>query len=316
MPSSAPPREAVSVIAQEFIVDDPCALSVDVPGAHTRLRPGPQNDRVEVEISVTGCPPDEAEDILDRMQVGTHQMKDTVRVYSNAEIDRSDAEWWRWVRSLDVAIHVDLRLPSRIEAELRVPGGDVDLADLQGEMDVSVMGGACRVENVSGTLNVRAESSDVTIKGFSGDELVARVAVGALTVEDAEADTITVRSVAGPMTLAAVRGPTTVTAKSAAVELHDVDGPCTADVRGGSLTYEGTPQDEIELRGVGSSINALVPSSHGADLTMAGPTLSLADAFAFEGEQTEHEIDGTLNGGGPSLRLRATGGGTVHCRSV
>jgi DUF4097 and DUF4098 domain-containing protein YvlB len=237
-----------------------------------------------------------------------------VHVYSDADSDRSDAEWWRWIHSLDVAIHIDLRLPSRIEAEIRAPGGDVDLADLDGHVDVDVMGGPCRIQNVSGTLDVRAESSDVSIEGFAGDHIAARVAVGSLTVTDAEADAITVRSVAGPLTLSAVRGPTTVTAKSAPVELHDVGGPCTADVRGGDLTYDGTPQDEIELRGVGSSVDALVPSTHGADLSMTGPALSLADDFTFEGEQTKQEIEGTLNGGGPSLRLHATGGGSVHCR--
>jgi hypothetical protein len=304
----------VSVIAEEFQVDAPCALSVTVPGARTRLRPGARDDRVQVEISVTGCPPEEAEDILDRLQVSTQQTKGTVHVYSEAAPDRSDAEWWRWIRSLDVAVHVDLRLPSRIEAELRVPGGDIDLADLQGEVDVNVMGGTCRVENMSGSLDVRAESSDVTIQGFSGDELLARVAVGSLTVDDADADTITARSVAAPMTLSDVRGPTTITAKSAPVELHDVGGPCTARVQGGTLTYGGTPKDEIELRVVGGSLDVALPPDHGADLAMLGPSLSLADAFAFEGEQTDQAIEGSLNGGGPSLLLRATGGGTIHCR--
>jgi hypothetical protein len=120
--------------------------------------------------------------------------------------------------------------------------------------------------------------------------------------------------VAGPLTLSGARGPTTITAKSAPVELRDVGGPCTARVQGGDLTYDGTPQDEIELRVVGRSINALLPADQEADLTMTGPSLSLADAFAFEGEQTDHQIEGTLNGGGPSLLLHATGGGTVQCR--
>lgn len=314
MSSSVAPHDAVSVIAQKFLVDEPCSVSVNIPGAHTRLRPGPDDGRVEVDVSVTGCPPKEAENILDRMQVGTHQMKDTVHVYSDAEADRSDAEWWRWVRTLDVALHVDLRVPSRIEAEIHAPGGAVDLANLKGHLDVQVMGGPCQAENIEGTLDVRAESSDVTIHGFSGDQIMARVAVGSLFLEDAEADTVTARSVAGPLTLSSVEGPTTVTAKSAPVTLQGVGGPCTARVQGGDLTYDGTPEGEIEVRVVGSSIDARFPAEHGTDLTMTGSTLSLADAFAFEGERTEHEIEGQLNDGGPSLHLHATGGGTVRCR--
>lgn len=295
-------------------MDDPCSVSVHIPGAHTRLRPGSQGDRVEVDISVTGCSAEEAETVLDRMQVGTHQMQDTVRVYSDADRDRTDAEWWRWVRTLDVTIHVDLRLPSRVEADIRAPGGQVDVADLEGHVDLNVTGGPCRAENLAGTLDVRAESSDVSIRDFAGEQIIARVAVGSLTVEDAEAETVTVRSIAGPLTLTSIRGPTTVTARSAPVALYDVGGPCTVQVQGGDLTYEGTPTDDIELRGTGASIDALLPSDHGASLTMTGPTLSLAEAFAFEGERTDHEIAGQVNDGGPSLELSTTGGGTVQCR--
>ena len=314
MPDSAPPREAVSVIAQEFLVDEPCALSVNIPGAHTHLRPGPADtDRVEIDVSVTGCSPEEAEDILNRMQVGTHQMKDTVRVYSDVDADRSDADWWRWVRTLDVAIHVDLRLPSRVEAEIHAAGGSVDIADLQGHVDLKVMGGPCTAKNLQGTLDIRAESSDVSIQGFSGDQVVARVAVGALTMEKIQANTVTVRSVSAPTRLDAVDGPTTITAKGSTVDLHALPGPCTATVEGGRLHFDGAPDEEVELSVVGTSLDAALPADHGADLTMTGPDLSLADAFSFEGERTGDEIDGVLNDGGPPIALRASGAGRIHC---
>lgn len=312
MASSAPPREAVSVIAQEFLVDAPCALSVHVPGARTRLRPGGDSERVEVDISVTGCPPEEAEEILDRMQVGTRQMKNTVHVYSDS--DHSDAKWWRWVRTLDIDIHVNLRLPTRVEADIRVPGGAVDIADLRGHIDVNVMGGPCHAANLQGTLDVRAESSEVSIEDFSGDEVIARVAVGSLSLADVEADTITVRAVAAPLSLHSVRGATTVTARSAPVDLQDLRGPCTARVEGERLSFDGAPAEETTLRAVGASLDVALPRDHAADLRMRGPTLSLRDGLSFEGERTEQEIEGTLNGGGPPLTLEAVGSGSIECR--
>ena len=311
MPHSAPPQDAVSVIAQEFLVDEPCSIAVDVPGAHVQMRPGSQTDRVEVEISVSGCPPDTAEDILDRMQVGTQQMKDTVRVYGDGE--QSDAVWWRWVRRLDVTVHVDVRLPTHVEADLRVPGGEVAIADLQGHVDLKVMGGPCRVENLEGTLDVRAESSDVSINGFSGDQVIARVAVGSLTVQDAQADTITLRSVAAPVRLTNVEGPTNITANSTSVEVQEHEGALTARCQGGDFSYTGAPTTETELTVVGSTLTLDLPSDHAADLSMIGDTLSLDEAFAFEGDLTEHEITGRLNDGGPALTLRAIGG-TARCQ--
>lgn len=311
MSHSAPPQDAVSVIAQEFLVDEPCSVAVDVPYAHVRMRPGPANDRVEVEISVSGCSSDRAEDILNRMQVGTQQMKDTVSVYGNG--DQSDAVWWRWIRQLDVTVHVDLRLPPHVEADVHVPGGQIDIADLQGHVDLKVMGGTCLAENLEGTLDVRAESSDVTIDGFSGEQVIARVAVGSLTVDDVTVNTMTLRSVAAPLSITNVEGSTSVTANSTSVEIQTLEGPLTARSQGGDLSYTGTPTHETELTVVGSTLSLRLPSDHDADLTMIGDTVALDEAFSFEGDRTDHEITGLLNEGGPPLTLH-TPGGTARCR--
>ncbi len=312
MSTLAPPEDAVSVIAQEFIVDEPCALAVDVPGAATYLRPGSRTDRLEIDISVSGCSPDEAESILDRMQMSTQQMKDTVRVYSDG--DRSDAEWWRWVRTLDVTVHVNLRLPSHVEGDLRVPGGTIDLADLKGHIDLKVMGGTCHAHNLQGTLDVRAESSDVIIEDFSGDQLVARVAVGELSLDTVEADTVTLRSVSAPVALVDVDGTTSITANSASVDVRELQGPCTIRSQGGPVRFDGEPGDETELTVVGSSLDVHLPKRHESDLTMTGTTLALDDRFSFDGDRSEHEIKGTLNDGGSSLVLRAIGG-TAECHA-
>lgn len=309
----APPEDAVSVIAQEFIVGEPCALAVDVPGAATYLRPGPQKDRVEVDISVAGCSTDEAESILDRMQMSTQQMKDTLRVYSDG--DRSDAEWWRWVRTLDVTVHVDLRLPPHVEGDLRVSGGTIDVADLKGHIDLKVMGGTCQAHNLQGTLDVRAESSDIVIEDFSGDEVVVRVAGGDLSMETIETNTLSVRSVSAPVALATVDGTTSITANSASVDVQNLTGPCSIRSQGGPVHFDGEPEEKTELTVVGSTLDVRLPESQASDLTMTGQILSLDDRFPFEGDRSEHEIEGTLNDGGPSLILRAIGG-TAECHAA
>ena len=301
----------MSVLTQDFLVDVPCSLSVDVPGAHLRLRPSPAEEQVKVEVAVTGCTPEEAKTVLRRMQVGAHKTKNTVSVTSDSE--RSGAEWWRWVRSLDAGIQVDLQVPPHLEAALRAPGGAVDITNLRGHFDVKVMGGSCHIENAGGTLDLRAESSDVSIREFSGKQIITRVAAGALTLEEVEANTVTARVVGAPLTLDSVTGPTRITAKSAPVTLQSVPGPCLAEVDGGTCTYEGRPTDELDLKVVGNALEVQVPTDHAANLRMTGPALTLDEAFSFEGERTPTDIEGTLSGGGPPLTLAAPGG-SIHCQ--
>lgn len=312
MSRSAPPQDATSVITQEFFVEAPCPLSVDVPGAITQIRPHSATDRAEVTLSVSGCSSEEAERLFDRLKLDARQVKGTVQVTSDRT--QTDAEWWRWIRTFEGTLHVDVRCPSPVEADLTVPGGEIDVADLEGQFDLSVMGSPCRLTNLEGRLSIRAESSEVSIDQFVGDELLVRVAVGSLTLNQATADTVTLRSVAAPLSVTDCTGETTITTRSAPVTLEDLDGPCTVRSRGGSLQYDGCPTADTELDMVGGSLLARVPNSCNADLKMSGPTLTLDEALSFEGERTEQEISGILNAGGVPLLLSATGG-PVECQS-
>lgn len=311
MSQSAPPKDATSVITQEFFVDAPCPLSIDVPGAVTHLRPGSASDRAEVQLSVSGCSPEDAEQLFDRLQLDARQAKGTVQVVS--DLTRTDTEWWRWIRTFDGTLHVEVTCPSRVEADLTIPGGELDIADLAGEFSLSVMGTPCRLVNLEGDLTLRGESSDVTLENCTGTDILARVAVGSLTLTDVAAETLTLRSVAAPVSVTNCEGETTITTRSAPVTIDGLEGSCTVNSRGGSVRYEGCPTAETTLEAVGAPLTTLLPLSCDADLTMTGATMTLDEAFSFEGERTDKEIAGILNKGGPPLRLSSTGG-LVECR--
>jgi len=186
MSQSAPPQDATSVITQEFFVDPPCPLAVNVPGAVTTIRPGSDSDRAEVTVSVVGCSSADAEQLFDRLELDARQVKGTIRITS--DLTRTDTEWWRWLRTFDGTLHVEVTCPSPVEADLTIPGGEIDIADLKGTFTLSLMGTPCRLDNLEGDLSLRGESSDVSIEQFTGDELTARVAVGSLSLTDVTAD--------------------------------------------------------------------------------------------------------------------------------
>lgn len=306
------PSDATSVIAQEFKVDEPCALEVDLPGAYVRLRPGSSDTRVEVNISMAGCPPDRAEQILDRLSVGTRQTKDRVRVYSDRP--RWDAEWWRWVRQLSATVHLDVHLPTHVDATIRASGGTIDAADLAGHLEVESLGGKLQINGLEGTLDLRTRSSDVSVTQFDGSRIDIHSAAGKLSLKEISSDSLTVRSVSAPVTLTNVTGTTDIDVDGASLTLQELSGPCTARTQGGALTYVGTPSDDTELSALGAPLEAQLPASLSATLDLSGEEIFLDEAFSFEGERTPHHVQGALNGGGPALRLRAVRG-AAHCQT-
>lgn len=309
---SSPPREASPVIAQEFKVDESCALEVDLPRTYMHLRPGSNSNRVVVNISMTNCPPDRAEQFLNRMSVGTRQMKDRVRVYSDRP--RWDAEWWRWMRELSASIYLEVRLPAHVDASIRASGGTIDVANLAGHFDLDTRGGTLHAQNLEGTLDVRARSTDVSLRRFDGARLNIHEAAGSLSLEEVESDALTIRSVSAPVTLTDVTGSTDIEVHGAPLTLREVTGTCRARAQGGTLTFVGTPADDIELTTVGASLETQLPSSLSATLHLTGEDVTLDSGFSFEGKRTPQRVTGTLNDGGPTLRLRAIRG-TAHCRT-
>ena len=312
MPPSPPPDTA-SVLAQSFEVDTPCRIQIDMPGVHTRLRPAKAEERIHVRLDVAEGASAQADQILDRLDISTQQKKGTVRVYSGA--DRTDAAWWRWLRTRSAALHLDVQLPTPTEANVLVPGGSLDAADLNGTFHFEAMGSPVQVRNLHGQLTVLAESSDVEITDCEGESVSATVAAGQLTVADTQADTITLRSASAPLTARRLSGTLDVQVNGGAATLDTIRGACTARAEGAPLDYTGCPSNDTTLTVVGTTLSTALPPDCGLTLTMEGPDLTLDNALRFEGEHDSEIIKGTLAGGGPSLSLRAPQG-RVECRSA
>jgi hypothetical protein len=307
------PEEAVQVMAQEFKVDTRCRLFVTVPGARTRLRPGASNDRIEVTVSVSGCKKGQAQTVLDRLRLTTRQVKDTVRVQTDVRQQELDARWWAWVRRNRATIHLDVRLPTSADADVRVPGGTIDASDIDGSLKLEVSGGSIHADGLQGSLDVRAYSSDVTVEWFDGSTLDLLVSSGSLTARRIDATAVSVRASAAPVTLDRVYGPVEVTANGAGATLREIHGRLTAEVQGGPLTLDGAPADGSKLVAYGSPLQVSLPGSLSADLRMEGAEVTLDDTFSFEGDREPRLVAGHLNDGGPSLSLRAVQG-AIHCR--
>lgn len=320
MSPSAAPKEAAVVMDATFEINASGVLEVSVPGVHVRLRPHTDDDRVHVHGFVPDSrkpsgrvqagDPDRARETFDRRGIATHQSSDRLYVFGNGP--PADADGWRWRRAHSSSAHLDLHLPPSLDVEANVPGGAVDVSGLSGDATLEVMGGIVEVEELQGSLDVQGGGESLTVRDYSGPHLNVHWAAGSLHLDQITADSTHLHSSAASVDLQALRGACDLTVNGAPATLRDVEGPCHAVVHGGALTYYGDPEESTSLTAVGGPLHAHLPASHAATLTLTGEQVVLDDAFSFEGERMARRIEGTLNGGGPSLRVRAIRG-TAHC---
>ena len=306
-----PPSPTATVLDAAFEADGFGTLVLDVPEAHLHLQPHDEADRVQVHGTVPGADPDAARCLFDRKGIATHQSGDRLRV-SGERLSDGVPDWhWRWGHP--TALHLTVHLPPDLDVTARAPGGEVEASDLGGNVDLTVPGGSVHATGLTGAVNVRGGGGTLTVQDADGGRTALRWAAGPVVLERLHATTVTLHSHSGPTTAQDLDGPTDLCVQGAPLALRHVTGPCDAEVRGGSLTYRGAPENPTTLRSVGGPLQAYLPPDQPAAFSFAGTQVRLDDDFAFKGERTPHHVEGRLNGGGPSFEGRAVQG-AARCR--
>jgi len=309
-PMSSPSLPDTAVMDAAFGADTFDAFELDVPDAQVRLRPHAQADRVHVRGFVPDADPETARTVFDRKGISTHQSGDQLHVYGDSL--STTVEDWRWRDSHPTAVHLDVFLPPDLDVTARTPGGAINASGLTGALDLNVMGGSVTAERLEGSIRIQGSGGTLSVQDSLGLSLDLEWSAGPVRLQNIEGETTTLRARAASTTLHDIHGPVDLSVHGAPLELRDVDGPCEARVQGSTLTYNGAPTHETSLTVVGGHLSTNLPPTHDAELMVTGSTVALDDAFAFNGEQTSKHIEGTLNGGGPRLRLRAVRG-TATC---
>ncbi len=93
------------------------------------------------------------------------------------------------------------------------------------------------------------------------------------------------------------------------IKLGDINGSVQASTSGGSITADLQTIDQfVELKTSGGNVEIKIPDDLAADLQLKGMFVD-GNLKNFSGEMDNNEIRGALNGGGPQITARTSGGG-------
>jgi DUF4097 and DUF4098 domain-containing protein YvlB len=180
--------------------------------------------------------------------------------------------------------------------EVVAQSGAVDLSSLGGAVSVSTGSGAVRTEGIGGPVRVTTTSSSFTAKDLRSS--------------------LHVRTQSGAVDAALVgSGDVDVETGSSAVRLRGVRGGLIVKTQSGHVSVGGTP---------GASWVTTTGSS-GVDLDIEETAFSLdaqsrsgsvtVDGHAVQGSVAKRQVNGTVKGGGPLVRV-LSGSGSVRVRRI
>ena len=207
---------------------------------------------------------------------------------------------------------VTMNVPYRQHLDLRTSGGDIDLDRLQGEFNARTSGGDVDADAIDGPADVRTSGGDIMIDSITGAANIATsggdIEIGAVSGE------IEIRTSGGDISLERAGGAVSAGTSGGDMEIGNVIGPLNARTSGGDIEAVFSGAEATgggELRTMGGDLTVYLPEDAQIEIdanAMGGGVSSEFEGAETRGSAGRNSLDLTLNGGGPELVLRTTGG--------
>lgn len=207
---------------------------------------------------------------------------------------------------------VTMNVPYRQHLDLRTSGGDIELDRLQGEFAAHTSGGDIEADAIDGPADVRTSGGDIMIDSITGAASVATsggdIEIGAVSGE------IEMRTSGGDINLEQAGGAVSAGTSGGDIQIGNVIGSLNARTSGGDIeaVFSGAEASGGgELRTTGGDVVVYLPAD--AQVEIDANAMGGGVSSEFEGAETRRSagrgsLDLSLNGGGPELVLRTTGG--------
>lgn len=259
-------------------------------------------DTNEVSIEIIPRRGD-ARDLENDYNISMDQSGNEVRVHIEA---RSRARnWFSWGNN---GFELRARVPRRFDVDLKTSGGSIAVENLAGEVRAKTSGGSLKFGDIDGPVWGRTSGGSIRLAGGSGDADV-QTSGGSITIGEVEGR-VQAHTSGGSISIAGARGPVDASTSGGSIRVDEVIGSLRASTSGGSITASiaGQPQGDCELSTSGGNVTVHLARGVHLDLdAKASGRVSSDLPVELRGTISKREMHGTINGGGPQLRLRTSG---------
>ena len=272
-----------------------------------------------------------AAEILKNLDVQiVHEASD---VKIKAKFTGNAKQWQK--RKNDLDVQFDIRVPRHYNLDLQTACDDISVVNVTGDVNVETFSAGLRLQEITGRIDAVTSVGNIDLKGFNGDAAL-QTKGGNITLAagfgDVKAKTsggnvqavhvtgaVNGQTSGGNVTLRECKGGADLKTAGGSIEVEN-DGPVLAKTSGGSIRCQlqeaSTRQNLLlDLETMGGSINvSLVPDiAATVKATVLGGSVTTEFPVTVEASGTvkPDQLQGTINDGGPLLKLRAVGGNII-----
>lgn len=196
-----------------------------------------------------------------------------------------------------LSVDFTVTVPRKFHLDLKTSGGDIDVASLQGNVKARTSGGDMKFARIDGDIDAHTSGGDIQLEEGTA--------------------TAKLHTSGGDVEVNRAGGPTSVSTSGGNIHLDAVAEIVSASTSGGDIVAKITQpiKNDTVLGTSGGRVKITVPkgagflldaSTSGGDVDASGMTLTIE-----RGGVGKSRLIGSVNGGGPKLKLRSSGGDIV-----
>lgn len=233
----------------------------------------------------------EADELLEDLTLTFEQNGNDIVAEAKYEKNRMGFHFGNWP---PVSVSFTVTVPRDFNLNLSTSGGDIAVASLKGNVRARTSGGDLHFDRIDGDLDGHTSGGDIILT-----EGTARAKLG---------------TSGGDIQIDRAGGPTEVSTSGGDITINSVAQLISATTSGGNVkatitepikqdTVLSTSGGDVRVRVVKGAGFQLDASTSGGDVHAEGLTITID-----KGGVGRSRLTGSVNGGGPRLRLRSSGG--------
>ena len=220
-----------------------------------------------------------------------------------------DGKGW-FGRGNRLRIHYAITVPAKYNLDLATAGGSIKIADLEGDVKCGTSGGSLRIERIKGPIYGRTSGGSITLKGSDGTADL-KTSGGGIDIGHV-AGHIKAHTSGGSIDIDEAGGELDVSTSGGSIHVNEVLGTIRASTSGGSIraTISRQPKSDCSLKTSGGSVTVHLAEGIKVDVDAktSGGSVRCEMPIMVQGLLGKSEVNGKINGGGPELYLRSSGG--------
>ena len=247
----------------------------------------------------------DAQEILDYLSIDFSQKGKDVAV-----VTRIKGDTWDSTTKRKLKLRFIVTVPPKYNVDLKTSGSSISVGDLEGRVDGETSGGGLEFGNIGGPVNGRTSGGSIGLLGCSQD-VYLKTSGGGIDIGEVDGK-VNARTSGGSIRIEKAKGSVFARSSGGSIDVGEAMGALEAETSGGSITarISAQPQGACRLETAGGSVNVYLAADIQADLDAktSGGRISTEFPITVEGELRQDRVRAKINGGGPELFLRTSGG--------